>query len=229
MGLRSIIVDDDELFRDLMVNLCEKVEELEIAGVFSNALDAMSFLEKNQIDVVFLDIEMPDITGIDMLKLHKDMPQVVLITAKEHYAIQAYEYDVTYYLLKPVHLGDLMKAIQKVKKNLDSKYKPTSNEIYIKVDGIFVKLYYDQILFLQSQGDYVEFIIPEKKYITHATLKNIEDNLDKNLFYKVHRSYIVNLKKIDRIEDNVIVIQKYVIPVSRTKKQDLFRQLSMLE
>lgn len=229
MTLRCIIVDDDPLFRDLLESLILKIEELEIKGIFSNALDAMSFLENNQIDVVFLDVEMPDISGIDMLKIHKNMPQVVLTTAKEKYAVQAYEYDVTYYLVKPIHLSDLLKAVQKVKKNLASKRKPANSELYIKCDGIFIKLYFDQILFVQSQGDYVEFMIPEKKYLTHSTLKSIEDKLDHDLFFKVHRSYIVNLKKIDKIEDNVLVIQDHVIPVSRTKKQDLFRQLSMLE
>ena len=229
MTLRCIIVDDDELFRDLLESLCLKIEDLEIVGIFSNALDAMSFLEKNHVDVVFLDVEMPEITGIDMLKLHKNMPQVVLTTAKEKYAVQAYEYDVTYYLVKPIHLSDLLKAIQKVKKNLSSKRTPANSELYVKCDGIFIKLYFEQILFVQSQGDYVDFIIPDKKYLTHSTLKSIEDKLDKDLFFKVHRSYIVNLKKIDKIEDNVIVIGKHVIPISRTKKQDLFRQLSMLE
>jgi len=229
MILKCIIVDDDELSRKMLEKLCAQIEDLDVRGLFSCAMDALKYLDENQTDLVFLDIEMPEMTGLDMLSVRKDLPPVIFITGKGQYAIQAFEHNVTDYLVKPVNLTRLVMAVEKVKQQLSRHQEKEVDHIFIRSGGKFIKLRFSDIRFIESVGDYIAFYTRNGKFIHHSSLRNIEKQLNNKDFVKVHRSYIVNIHQIDEIEDNTLVIGDALIPVSRSNRPVLFHILRMLE
>jgi DNA-binding LytR/AlgR family response regulator len=171
---------------------------------------------------------MPDISGMDMVKAMSDLPHIIITSSKENYALEAFEYDIIDYIKKPVTLPRLLKAIDKVAKSSTPMKKGNEGEVFVKVDSRFIKLKIQDIFFLESMGDYVVFHTENEKHTVHTTLKKIEEKLPADLFLKVHRSFVVNLKKIVDIEDNSLVINDKVIPISRTHKPQLFKKINIL-
>ncbi len=228
--MKVIIIDDDVTSRLVLRKLCSKIDDIEIIGEYENPLDAMPILDENRADLIFLDIHMPELSGIDFLKISKSLPYTILITSDPNFALEAYEYNVTDYLLKPIDTVRFLKAIEKVKSltaSLDSE-KSGSEEIYINVDRRLVRLMIDNINIIEAKGDYVMIRTTEKNYIVHSTMKNIEKKLPNHTFIKVHRSYIINKDRIIDIKDNSVLINKDVVPISRSNKEALMKSLNMI-
>ncbi|HSZ26123.1 MAG TPA: LytTR family DNA-binding domain-containing protein [Cytophagaceae bacterium] len=229
--MNCLIVDDDELSRKTMEHFIKETPFLTLIKSCTSAIEAVNLLnDKPNIQLIFLDIEMPVMNGIDLLKHFSHRPQIILITSHKNYAIEAFEYDVADYLLKPVTYARYMKAVQKVVKNTkeDAALSNSTNEdIFIKVDSVLVKLSVKDILWLEAMGDYVSINTAEKKYIVYSTMKHMEEKLPEN-FMRVHRSHIVNIKKITNIEDYFITISKKILPVSRNYKDALIQKLNLV-
>lgn len=228
MKLSCIIVDDEPTSRLFLHKFCERAGSYEIAGQFDNAQDAIAYLQNNQADVLFLDVEMPGINGFEMLEKIERSPQVIMITSKTDYAFTAFEYNVTDFLKKPVDYTRFTKTTELLLKAKAQKSTTTniSNDFFIKTDGDLVRLKSDDVLYIEGMGDYVKYVTPEKKYIALSTLKSVEEKINDSIFLKVHRSYIVNTQKIKSFADNQISINNIFIPVSKAHKATLLQQLS---
>lgn len=237
--MNCIIVDDEAAARMIIEQLSSKVSELDLIESFSNAMDAIKFLNQNTIDVVFLDIHMPGFSGIDFVQTLKNPPRIVLTTSDTNFAIEAYEYEpIVDYLVKPITQERFEKSIVKIKSALSKKTvtdqvstKTASNaeeDIYINIDRRLIKLKLDDILIIEAKGDYIDVKTEKKTYRVHNTLKGIKDKLPENIFLQIHRSFIINFTKIIDIEDNSVLIEKSVIPISRSNRPELMRRLNLL-
>ncbi len=230
MELNCIIVDDDLMARKSLEHLCKNIEAIKIAGVFENAQEGLDYLSSNSVDLVFLDIEMPHMSGLEFVEKAKILPQVIFTTSKTEYAFDAFEYQATDFLKKPIAPPRFAVAVEKaleVQKQNEA-YKANSREVYVKEDGRYTRLSYDDILFFENVGDYVKIQTTSGNHIIHSTLKSIDGKLKSQEFLKVHRSYIVNLRKIKDIEENSLVIEKKMIPISRANKPVLMSKLNLL-
>lgn len=235
-----IIIYDEKMARVIIKTLCEKVNSLKIVSEFSNAMQAIKFLNENSIDLIFLDIHMPNFNGLDFIKTLKNPPKIILTTSDPKFAIEAFEYDfIVDYLLKPIELSRFEKAINKAQKyrgsesmrNNKNESKPdseTNNDLYVNIDRRLIKIDLPSIYLIEAKGDYIHIKTEDKDYVVHSTLKKIEEKLPHSLFIKVHRSYIINIKKIIDIEDNSVLIKRDVIPVSRSRRPELMKRLDLL-
>ncbi|NER11596.1 two component transcriptional regulator, LytTR family [Muriicola jejuensis] len=235
--MTCIIIDDEAAARAIVGQLCTKTPDLDVIEEFSNAIEAIKFLNQQNIDLVFLDIHMPGFSGIDFVQTLKNPPKVVLTTSDTNFAIEAYEYEaIVDYLLKPITPERFAKSIQKVKNSLASQpaLKPDSgtsgigDELYINIDRRLIKLKFDDILYIEAKGDYIDVKTTKEDYRVHNTLKKIKEKLPAELFLQIHRSYIINFTKIIDIEDNSVLIEKNVIPISRSNRPELMRRLNLL-
>ncbi|WP_165748542.1 LytR/AlgR family response regulator transcription factor [Cellulophaga sp. Z1A5H] len=237
--MNCIIVDDEGAARMIVEQLCSKIPELDVIESFSNAMEAMKFLNQQTVDVIFLDIHMPGFTGIDFVQTLKNPPRIVLTTSDTNFAIEAYEYEaIVDYLVKPITQARFEKSIVKVKTALEKSKTPTTvttktasnaeDDIYINIDRRLIKLKLNEILVVEAKGDYIEVKTITKNYRVHNTLKSIKDKLPENMFLQIHRSYIINFTKIIDIEDNSVLIEKSVIPISRSNRPELMRRLNLL-
>jgi|TARA_B100000767_G_scaffold54309_1_gene49921 DNA-binding LytR/AlgR family response regulator len=235
-----IIIDDEKMARVIIKTLCEKVNSLKIVSEFSNAMQAIKFLNENSIDLIFLDIHMPNFNGLDFIKTLKNPPKIILTTSDPKFAIEAFEYDfIVDYLLKPIELSRFEKAINKAQKyrgsesmknnkNESKSDSETNNDLYVNIDRRLIKIDLPSIYLIEAKGDYIHIKTEDKDYVVHSTLKKIEEKLPHSLFIKVHRSYIINIKKIIDIEDNSVLIKRDVIPVSRSRRPELMKRLDLL-
>lgn len=229
MKLKCIIVEDEVMARKSLQRLCDQHESLDLVSVFENAEDALVFLSTEKVDVIWLDVEMPGLSGFDLLENLTSIPQVIMTTTKTEYAFDAYQYQVTDYLKKPIMLPRFKMAVDKV---LELNAHKTTvltqrQEIYVKTDGRYIRLPYTDILYIENIGDYVKIFTQDNSYIIHTTMKYLEEKLGSQ-FLRVHRSFIVHLDKIVDIEENNLVIAKKVIPISRANKPELMNRLNML-
>jgi DNA-binding LytR/AlgR family response regulator len=230
--MNCIIVDDDELIR---IDLEEKVRQtmtLNLVGSCGNALEASNMVTTKSVDLIFLDVMMPEMTGLEFIKtLSASRPEVILITSNKEFAAEAFEYDVTDFLLKPISFERFIKAVSKAKRNFDKKgttINTVDDHIFIKVSSRFVKLDLKNILYIEALADYVTIYTTTDKYTIHSTMKGMENTLPANEFARVHNSFIVRLDKISVIEDNSIIVNKTTIPVSRNKFKSLMQRLKLL-
>jgi DNA-binding LytR/AlgR family response regulator len=238
--MNCIIIDDEKMARVIIKTLCEKVNSLKIVSEFSNAMQAIKFLNENSIDLIFLDIHMPNFNGLDFIKTLKNPPKIILTTSDPKFAIEAFEYDfIVDYLLKPIELSRFEKAINKAQKyrgsesmknnkNESKSDSETNNDLYVNIDRRLIKIDLPSIYLIEAKGDYIHIKTEDKDYVVHSTLKKIEEKLPHSLFIKVHRSYIINIKKIIDIEDNSVLIKRDVIPVSRSRRPELMKRLDLL-
>jgi DNA-binding LytR/AlgR family response regulator len=236
--MNCIIIDDEKLARTIIKTLCDEIDTLTVVGEFPNALQAIKYLNENEVDLIFLDIHMPDFTGFDFVKTLKNPPSIVLTTSDPKFAIEAFQYEcIVDYLLKPIEADRFKAAVSKAKKHqllntqaAEESKKETAheNDFYINIDRRLIKIDIPSIYLVEAKGDYIHIKTEEKNYTVHSTLKKIEEKLPDSLFLKIHRSYIINLKKIIDIEDNSVLIKKDVIPVSRSKRPELMKRLDLL-
>ena len=230
--LRTIIVEDEEMAMTHIKRLCSKTDDLEVVESFTSGFDAMKYLKENgDIDLILLDVEMPDLTGLDLLKILKDPPQVIFTTSKNEYAVDAFDFQATDFITKPIQAPRFLQAIERAKQLVESRFSAANDleQIFIRVDGRYIKLDLDEILYVETLGDYVTFVTEnDEKLIVHSTLKNIDEKLKSDKFFKVHRSFIVNITKIVDIEEYNLVIDEKVIPISRTLKPILMKKIQTI-
>ncbi|MBN8566092.1 MAG: response regulator transcription factor [Flavobacteriales bacterium] len=236
--MNCIIIDDEEMARAIIAQMISNHNELKLAQEFSNAMQAIKYLNQNEVDLIFLDIHMPDFTGFDFIQTIKNPPKVILVTSDKNFAIEAFEYEcIVDYLVKPITEERFQKAIQKANaaqfsssSTKESKIvtEDNTNEFYVNIDRRLIKIEFNSVTVVEAKGDYIHIKTDAKNYIVHSTLKKIEDKLPKDLFLKVHRSFIINTKKIIDIEDNSVLIAKDVIPVSRANRPELMKRLNLL-
>jgi len=231
MSISCIIVEDLIVAADYLKKCCEKSGEIEVKAHFTNVKEAVSFLNENTVDLIFLDVEMPGDDGFTLLDQLVYSPKVILTTSKTEYAYNAFEYHVTDFLKKPYTYQRFQEAINKISLAApdDSKRKENNDDhIYIKTDGKLVRLNNADILYIESMGDYVKFVLADKKYVTHNTIKNLEEKVNPGTFMKIHRSYIVNIRKVDNIRDNSIFINGIELPISKANKADVLKRLNVI-
>ncbi|MCT4639515.1 MAG: LytTR family DNA-binding domain-containing protein [Bacteroidales bacterium] len=231
--MNCIIIDDDQLSRKIIESFVERTDFLKLTHSFSNAIEALnSVTNEEKIDLIFLDIEMPEMTGIDFLNSFKSTPQVIIVSAQEKYALDAFEYDVTDYLLKPVTYGRFFKAAEKAFKRLGKVESDNKKEIFIKKNSALVRLSYEEILWVEALENYVVINTFDEKYTIHFTMKSIEKQLPLNMFKRIHRSFIVNISKINSIEDNSVVINhktgRKVLPIGKSYRDNLLGDLNLM-
>ena len=238
MNLSCIIVEDEPLARQLLEQYVRKVPHLELLKAFSNPLEALDFLRNNEVDILFSDIQMPEITGITLLKILQKKPLIILTTAYSEYAIEGYELDVIAYLLKPITFEKFLKAVEKAtqlknekqpiiedKKSLytEGGIAPipadTHQFIFVKDGTKLVKIRLPDILYIEGLKDYVSIYTREKKIVTLQTLKSLETQLPDNQFIRIHNSYIVSLEGIDAIDKERVQIGKAFLPISDTYRK----------
>ncbi|MEO1022798.1 MAG: LytTR family DNA-binding domain-containing protein [Bacteroidota bacterium] len=229
MSIQCLIVDDEFIARKLLSDYVNRVPELELVATCSTALEAMSYIKDDTIDILFLDIHMPDITGLDFLKTLPNRPQTVLTTAYTEYAVISYEMDVADYLLKPIEFDRFYKAVIKIigrEKQIELKPPVAVNEtqkpdkLFIKSDKKIIKVDVKSISFIKGQGPYVQvFTTDGQKILTLLSMSKLEELLPAN-FYRTHRSYIVNTDLIDSIEGNLIHIGEHDIVLSKNKRDE---------
>lgn len=230
--MNCIIVDDDELIR---IDLEEKIRQtmtLNLVASCSNALEASNLVMTQNIDLIFLDVMMPEMTGLEFIKtLSASRPELIMITSNKEFAAEAFDYDVTDFLVKPVAYDRFLKAVSKAKRNFDKKgttINTIDDHIFIKVSSRFVKLELKNIQYIEALADYVTIHTATDKYTIHSTMKGIEGALPVKDFARVHNSYIVRLDKITAIEDNSISVNRTTIPVSRNRFKPLIQRLKLI-
>lgn len=237
--MNCIVIDDEATARIIIAQLCSNVPSLNVLEEFPNAIQAIKYLNQNEVDLIFLDIHMPDFTGFDFIETLKNPPKIILTTSDPNFAIQAFEYGcIVDYLVKPITQERFEKAINKaeqkketvIKKETKTKKIESSsgNDLYVNIDRRLIKIDIPSIYLVEAKGDYIQIKTEDKNYTVHSTLKKIEEKLPDSLFLKVHRSYIINIKEIIDIEDNTVLIKKNVIPVSRSNRPELMKRLNLL-
>ena len=236
--MNCIIIDDEATSRTIIGELCSSYKNLNVVEVFSNAIEAIKYLNQNKTDLIFLDIHMPDFNGFDFIRTLKDPPFIILTTADAEFAIQAFEYDcIVDYIVKPIKPERFKKSIQKVEGKLNEKVtatvtdkekQQTGDDFYVNINKRLIKIDIQSIYLVEAKGDYIYLKTDNKNYTVHSTLKKIEEKLPDHMFLKIHRSYIININKIIDIEDNSVLIEKDVVPVSRSNRPELMKRLNLL-
>ncbi|MBT1703626.1 LytR/AlgR family response regulator transcription factor [Chryseosolibacter indicus] len=232
--IRCVVVDDEPLARKLLGDFIEKTPVLKLEGIFSSALKSLELLNTKQIDVLFLDIQMPDITGIDFLKTLKKKPYVVFTTAYAEFALEGFELDVVDYLLKPFDFNRFLKSVNKITQRVEStitsiqatekKTEQAVPIIFVKDGSKLVKIELDSVLFIKGTREYATIHTTDKKIMTLQTLKSLEEELPDN-FIRVHNSYIIYIPAINTVSRNEIEIGGEVIPIGISYKKQFFEKL----
>lgn len=224
-----LIVDDEFLARKLLSEYVTKVNFLNLIDTCSDATEAMEVLNNEQIDILLLDIQMPDITGMELLKSLKNKPAVILTTAYSEYAVDAFTLGVSDYLLKPFDYARFLQAINKVVDNhvIDRTADESNNDfLMVKADYKLYKINYDELLFIEGQHEYVTFHTKTKRITALYSLKNLEDTLPKDKFVRTHKSFIVSIKNIEDIDKTTVTVSGNKIPIGASYRDSLIERLS---
>jgi len=233
--MNCIIIDDDKVSRLVIEKYISKTDFITLIESFDNAVDAANYFNRNEaVDLIFLDIEMPGMSGVEFLESLDNLPQIIVVSAKEKYALQAIQHDVTDYLLKPVIYPRFLKAVTKANNRLkEEAEKDNSKGIFVKSSSSsFIRLFYDDVLFIEAMENYVVITTFKHKHTIHFTMKAILTKLPTDKFVRVHRSYIVNKDRVDRIDDNMIIINTNEntksIPISKSYKDDFMNKINIV-
>ncbi len=238
MKIRCLIVDDEPLAVKVIENYLNRLKDFEIVASCENAMDAFDLLQEKEIDLLFLDIQMPMLTGLDFVKSLKNPPLIIFTTAYKEYAIEGFEADAIDYLIKPIPFPRFMQAVNKATKFYKSQHQPTftmpptsatplpknpleNSFIFLKVDKKMVKVYLKDILYIESLKDYIRVITNLEELIVHQTLTSITESLPAKYFLRIHRSYTISIDKVHAIEGNCVEIGKNLIPIGRNYVQEV--------
>jgi len=233
--MNCIIIDDDELSRRVVEEFIGRTDFLNLTHSFSSAVEAINYIKQGEeVHLIFLDVEMPEMTGIEFLNSLTHPPQVIIVSSKEKYAIQAFDYSVTDYLLKPITYARFFKAASKAYElfNKGRSLTDTDKEIFIKKNSSLVRIKYNDILWVEALENYVVINTTTDKFTIHFTMKSIENQLPVVKFKRVHRSFIVNVSRITSSEDNSVVIKmadsKKVIPIGKSYREKLLNEINLM-
>lgn len=237
MKLSCIAIDDEPLALEKIKSYVEKVDTLELVSSFDNGISALSFLKENKVDVMFLDVQMEELSGIQLLETIAVKPKVILTTAYDKYTLKGYELNVTDYLLKPFSFQRFLQAIDKVydivltEKNKipnshnENNHKTIQDYIFVRADSKYRKVRFNEILFIEGMKDYIRIHTTLDKLMTLKSFIQIAKHLPEELFIRVHKSFLVSISKIDSIERNTIVIGEYRIPIGESYRKHFFYML----
>ena len=231
LTLNCLVVDDDSLSRNILEDLINDTTSLNLAASCQDPIQAFNFLKEQPVDLLFLDIEMPKMDGMEMLRNLNPLPQVVLVTSHTEYAVESYEYDVTDFIKKPITPARFLKAIDKVYKRLsteETKITTKGDTIFIKSDSRLVQINTNKIFWIEALGNYMRVITEDGKYTILSTMKDVASKLPSDEFVRVHRSFIVRVDKIKSIEDNYIIIDEKQINIGKAYKDGLNKFLNLL-
>ena len=231
--LNTVIIDDEPLARKGLKEYIADVEFLQLTGEFDSPLKAMELMSRGEVQLLFLDIQMPKITGLDFFKSLQQAPPVIFTTAYPQYALDGFELNALDYLVKPISFDRFLKAALKAKEYYELRQQnkqiqtdsSAQKDFFIKADNQLVRIAFDDLLFVEALQNYVCVHTATKKYISYLTMRSVEEYLPAGQFIKTHKSFIVNAAKIDSIEGNEIRIAAHKIPISRNEKEDVMEQL----
>lgn len=232
MKIQCLIVDDEPIARQIVEGYCAHFPELKVVASCGDALEARHYLEKNEIDLMFLDINMPVLDGMAFMKTLRYAPQVVFTTAYKEYAHEAFEVAACDYLLKPFSLERFMVALDKVKEKLIEHRPHRQNEqladfTYIKSDGNIHKIVFDELCYAEARGNHVQISTDKQTFLTTMTFANFVDLLPRTRFYQVHRSFVINKDKIDQISGNRVIMCGNEIPIGAKYKEAFFKEIGV--
>ncbi|MDU1903317.1 MAG: LytTR family DNA-binding domain-containing protein [Dysgonomonas sp.] len=222
MQIKCIITDDEPMARKGLRGYIEKIDFLTLIGECEDAIQLNTMLKTNQVALIFLDIEMPEMTGLELLSNITNPPKVVIVSAYEQYALKGYEFDVADYLLKPVSFDRFLKSVNKIHDQLQKEQQNDIDYIFVKSDKQLKKIWFKDILFIESMENYVIIQTVSSKEIVYTTLKQIYESLPQNIFQQTHRSYIVNIEKVIAIDGNQLTIAPHKIPIARNFRDNIF-------
>ncbi|MHB1277916.1 MAG: LytR/AlgR family response regulator transcription factor [Bacteroidia bacterium] len=233
MKLNCIIVDDEPLAQDVIESYLESEQDIQLLRKCQNAIEAREALKTLPVDLIFLDIQMPEISGIDFLRSLESPPMVIFTTAHPNFAVEGFNLDAVDYLMKPISIDRFKKAVKKARELYQMKHQPLSfsmpvegeDHFFVKADQKLVKLRYDDIHYVEALADYVKIHTNEKRIITLQTMKKMEERLPSDRFIRVHRSFIVRIGEIKSISGNKIELGEQQIPIGKNYKSSLYEYL----
>lgn len=227
MKIKCVIVDDEPLAIKVLQNYFTNFTDFEIVATFNNSLEALDFINTANVDAVFLDINMPMMTGFELISLIENKTKVIITTAFREFAAESYDLDVLDYLVKPIPLPRFIKCINKItteynlKNNIKVETVKGDSHIFIKVDKKMMKINIEEILFVEGMKEYIKVVTPDKTYITHKSLTSLSEELPADRFLRIHKSFVIALNKVKSIEGNRIQIQSYTIPIGRNYSKEV--------
>lgn len=222
MKIKCIITDDEPMARKGLRGYIEKIDFLTLIGECEDAIQLNTMLKAGLVDLIFLDIEMPEMTGMELLSNLTNPPKVIIVSAYEQYALKGYEFDVVDYLLKPVSFDRFLKSVNRVHDLLQAEQKEENDYIFVKSDKQLKKILIKDILFIESMENYVIIQTFSSREVVYTTLKQVYESLPQSVFQQTHRSYIVNIEKVTAIDGNQLSINLYKIPVARNFRDNIF-------
>ena len=228
MRFKSIVIEDEPLALRKLISFIDKIEYLEVTKTFDNAIEAIGFLKSNPVDLIFLDIQMEEFTGIQFLEAIHQCPKVIITTAYDKYALKGYEFSVVDYLLKPYTFERFVKAVDKVFSGKQENPTPVSNDsVFIKAEYRYEKVRLSEILYIEGMSEYLKVVTVNKKILTKQNFRNMEEILPQGNFVRVHKSYMIAIDKIENIEKNRIKINDLYIPVSDSYRDMFYSKIGI--
>jgi DNA-binding LytR/AlgR family response regulator len=241
MEIKTVIIDDEPLAIEILVNYCQTLPEIRVLKTFTNPVEALGFIHKNQVDLVFLDIQMPQLTGLEFIDTLAYRPSVVFTTAYSQYAVEGFELEAADYLIKPIPYKRFLKAFNKVNPIKEetppalpvaalqaAAAPPQDNFVFVKAEYGSVKIFVSEITYIQGLKDYLRINLTNGRYIlTLSNFKSLLDKLPEKLFIRVHNSYVVNLSYVDSVQRNRVVMDATRIPISESYKKTFFERLKL--
>lgn len=227
MKIKCLLIDDEPLAIKVLQNYFTNFTDFEIIGTFNNSLEALDFINSTPVDAVFLDINMPMMTGFELISLIENKTKVIITTAFREFAAESYDLDVLDYLVKPIPLPRFIKCINKItteynlKNNIRTEASKGDSHIFIKVDKKMMKINIEEILFVEGMKEYIKVVTPDKTYITHKSLTSLSEELPNDKFLRIHKSYVIALNKVKSIEGNRIQILNHIIPIGRNYSKEV--------
>lgn len=231
--MKCVVIDDDKVSRVLIEKYAKKSKFIEIVGSYENPVEAMNDKNFTDVDLVFVDVEMPEMTGLEFMQSFKKLPAVIVISAKDQYALDAIELDAIDYLLKPIEYPRFLKAVNKIKDSIQNSEINSGRGIFIK-DGssTLIRLKYDEIIWIEALENYVLIMTDTQKHTIHFTMKSLEGQLPADKFSRIHRSFIINMNRIEAIEDNYVIVtfggRKKSFPIAKSFKDNLLTKIKII-
>lgn len=228
--MNCLIIDDEQISRDILKKLIDKTDGLSLLGSCESALQGLELIQTKTIDLIFLDVEMPELSGIEFLNEINQKPLIIFVTSKEIYAVDAFEHDAVDYLLKPLNYPRFLRAVTKAKDIFESRQtvQEGMGNLFVKKDGKLVKIRYSDILYIEAAADYMIIFTENQRFMVNITMKALNERLPEKDFIRVHRTYTVRKDKIESMQDSTVLVAGRRIPIGGSYKNGLYESLNLL-